>query len=517
MSGPFLGVFFHWLGGLASGSFYVPFRFVKKWSWEVYWLAAGFFSWIIAPWLMALILTNDLPGVLTQAVQDQWNAVKWAYLFGLMWGLGGLTFGLTMRYLGMSLGMAIALSYCTLFGTLMPPLVGDFRAGNLAGGEFMTQIAGTDAGRIILFGLFITILGIVIAALAGMSKEREMSEEAKKAAIKEFSFAKGLLVATFSGIMSAGMSYGMAAAQPIADISMTAGTPKLWSELPRLCIILAGGFTSNFLWCCLLFVKNRTAYQFTAKEIREKDDASPMRVPMLWNYVFCAIAGTTWYFQFFFYSMGETQMGDFNFSSWPLHMASIMIFSSLWGLALAEWKGSSWYTKTVLFTTLTTLIFSTVVIGYGTYMGGVAKAKAYEDCFARIRDKATILDISPFESEPPTPRTVGAQIKEQLDIFERNQDVCKVYDDGSAARPKFTETPSYKDLKPADYKDAKRAMLQAVKRIETLAGPREGADAAEAVLRDRILRDAIRIAEMTDKGEYSKLADPAEANTVIVD
>ncbi|MCL2349086.1 MAG: L-rhamnose/proton symporter RhaT [Planctomycetaceae bacterium] len=400
---PLLGVFYHWLGGLASGSFYVPFRGVKKWSWEVYWLAAGVFSWIFAPWIAAILLTRDLIPVLQEAVSHEPTAVGLGFLFGMMWGAGGLTFGLTMRYLGMSLGMAIALGYCTVFGTIMPPL---FK------GEFVEKILSNDSGIVTLLGLGVCVLGIIIAAIAGMSKEREMSEKAKKAAIKEFSFVKGLLVATFSGIMSAGMSYGMGALQPMADISILHGTDDLWSQLPRLCVILAGGFTTNFLWCLFLFLKNGTGFQFFATrmtddgkivkggpEIETAIDApgeemakaihnaqtddvktnsiASLRVPMIANYIFCAMAGVTWYLQFFFYSMGETKMGIYQFSSWPLHMASIMIFSSLWGLALKEWKGSSAFTKSILFVTLLTLIFSTIIMGYGTNIGKVETERKF--------------------------------------------------------------------------------------------------------------------------------------------
>jgi len=169
-----LGVFFHWLGGLASGSFYVPYRGVKFWSWETYWLAGGFFSWIIAPWILAGFMTRDLTTVLSEAPP---NTLMWCYIFGAMWGAGGLTFGLTMRYLGMSLGMAVALGYCAAFGTLMPPIFN---------GTFMSQVAGTESGRVILFGVAVCLIGIAIAGIAGISKEREMSEEKKKEAIKEF-------------------------------------------------------------------------------------------------------------------------------------------------------------------------------------------------------------------------------------------------------------------------------------------------------------------------------------------
>ncbi len=165
---PAIGVLFHWLGGLASGSFYVPFRGVKRWAWETYWLVGGFFSWIIAPWLFASIMTSDLLRVLQEAPR---NSIFWAYLFGVLWGLGGLTFGLTMRYLGMSLGMAMVLGYTAAFGTLMPPI---FR------GQFSTEVLGTHSGFTILIGVGICLLGIFVAGMAGVSKEREMSEEQKR-------------------------------------------------------------------------------------------------------------------------------------------------------------------------------------------------------------------------------------------------------------------------------------------------------------------------------------------------
>jgi L-rhamnose-H+ transport protein len=389
---PFLGLIYHWLGGLASGSFYVPYRFVRKWSWETYWLTGGFFSWIIAPWVLALYLTNDLTGVIREASP---STLFWTYFFGVLWGLGGLTFGLTMRYLGMSLGMAVALGYTAAFGTLMPPLFA---------GELFSKVLPTTSGQIVLFGVLVCLAGIAVAGMAGMSKEREMSEEAKKASIKEFDFKKGILVATFSGVMSACFSYGLAAGDPIKKITIEHGTGDLWQGLPVLVVLLLGGFTTNFIWCVLLHMKNHTGYQYLspvarplARPARDPElilesatdapgeemaaeahvldaaDASGP-VPLFWNYVFCALAGVTWYFQFFFYTMGETQMGRFKFSSWTLHMASIMIFSTLWGIALKEWKGTSNRTKSLVALTLAVLIASTVIIGYGNSLAPDASA-----------------------------------------------------------------------------------------------------------------------------------------------
>ncbi len=354
IANPVLGVFFHWLGGLASASFYVPFRKVKGWSWETYWLAGGVFSWIVAPLVIAGFMTSDLFGVLRETPR---STIFWCYFFGVLWGFGGLTFGLTLRYLGMSLGMAVALGYCAAFGTLGPPI---FR------GEFASMVLGTRSGIIILIGVAICVSGIAIAGLAGMSKEKEMPVEQQKAVIQEFNLKKGIVVATFCGIMSACFSYGLAAGEPIKALTLKHGTSTLWQGLPVLVIVLLGGFTTNVVWCVILNVRNRTqAEYFESRAGKDRSD----RIPLLTNYIFCAVAGTIWYFQFFFYTMGETQMGVYKFSSWTLHMASIMIFGSLWGLGLKEWKGAGTRTMTLLTLSLAVLVTSTVVVGYGNYVG----------------------------------------------------------------------------------------------------------------------------------------------------
>ena len=253
---PALGVFLHWLGGLASGSFYVPYRGVKHWAWETFWLAGGIFSWIIAPWLLGLLITKDLGAVLSESPKI---TLFWTFFFGLLWGIGGLTFGLTMRYLGLSLGMAVVLGLCAAFGTLMPPI---FR------GEFMTQVLGTNSGRVILLGIVVCLVGIALAGLAGVYKERTMSPEQQKAAINEFNLKKGVAVATLSGVMSACFAYGLAAGDPIKSLTLKHGTPVLWQGLPVLVVILIGGFTTNFIWCVILNIRNKTGYQYFRSQSR---------------------------------------------------------------------------------------------------------------------------------------------------------------------------------------------------------------------------------------------------------
>lgn len=378
---PLLGVFLHWLGGLASASFYVPYRRVRGWSWETYWLTGGVMSWIVAPWLLAGLLTRDLLPVLHGAPS---SAIFWTYFFGVLWGLGGLTFGLTMRYLGLSLGMATALGYTAVFGTLVPPIFH---------GQFM-QLLAQRSGVIILVGVGICILGIVLAGAAGISKETELSQEEKRASVQEFNLKLGLAVATFCGVMSSCFAFGLDAGNPIKALSVEHGTNAMWQGLPALVVLLAGGFTTNFVWCLVLHIRNRSygEYLQVFDDLRAEhagehpplenvmDAAStemalgapaPARgAPSITlNYLLSALAGATWYMQFFFYTMGETQMGRYRFSSWTLHMASIIIFSTLWGIALKEWRGVSMRTKSLVFLTLLTLVGSTMIVGYGNYVG----------------------------------------------------------------------------------------------------------------------------------------------------
>lgn len=399
MFSPILGVVFHWLGGLASGSFYVPYKGVRKWSWETYWLVGGFFSWIICPWLFASLMTEDV----VEVIRSQSRSVLgWTYLFGVLWGFGGLTFGLAMRYLGMSLGMGVALGYCAAFGTLLPPILKTFMP-NIPVGENIIQIANTGPGQVTLIGVVVCLVGIGIAAWAGGTKEKEMPDEEKKKTIKEFDFKKGILVATFSGIMSACFSFGLTAGEPIAESSIAAGTDKLWSGLPSLIVVMFGGFTTNFIWCVALNIKNRSGYEYLATHLRRPahaagsdaienpidapseevanqapqvpDLSSDLRIPLLSNFSFSALAGSIWYFQFFFYSMGHVNMGGsdpkgFGFASWTLHMASIIIFSTMWGWIFKEWKGASKKAHKLIALGIFTLILSTIIIGYGTYLKG---------------------------------------------------------------------------------------------------------------------------------------------------
>ncbi len=362
---PFLGVLLHALGGFAAGSFYIPYKNVRGWAWEVYWLVGGVFSWIVVPWIVGAL---TCPGLLNVLRSGTGRTILWTYLFGVLWGIGGLTFGLSMRYLGLSLGMALSLGFCAVFGTLMPPVF----EGRIAG------LVASTSGQVVILGILVCLTGIAMCGVAGMKKEKQLSDAEKKASIAEFNFTKGAWVAAFSGVMSSCMAFAFAAGKPIAEAAVEAGAKPIFQNFPVMIIALLGGFTTNFIWCAALSFKNRSWRDY--RRVREADPAAAGRgasaaaaparpkPSLLANYVWAALAGTTWYFQFFFYGMGTTQMGKYDFSSWTIHMAFIITFSSLWGIYFHEWKGTGKPTRRLVVAGIAVLILSTVVVGAGNYI-----------------------------------------------------------------------------------------------------------------------------------------------------
>jgi L-rhamnose-H+ transport protein len=380
---PFVGVIYHWIGGFASATNFIPFRGIKRWSWEIYWLIQGVAAWLIAPIALASLLIPHLFNVLHAAYQQHPEAVLYAVAFGALWGVGGLTFGLAIRYLGIALGYAIALGLCTAFGTLVPPIFH----------HQIGTIAHERSGQTILFGVLVCLFAVAVNGAAGLSKEREITPEEKaEAGERDFSFVKGVLIAILAGFMSSFFAFGLDAGSPIAAIAkielVANGRQDLFQNLPVLVVVLWGGFATNFVWSAILIFRNKSAGQFagqpgsnpmraaattgdTLMDFDPTDLSAIQRLSsatLVRNYLFAALAGVIWYFQFFFYSMGQTKMGKYDFSSWTLHMASIIIFATLWGLVLKEWKGTSRRTKTLVTCGLLLLIASTVIVGYGNYL-----------------------------------------------------------------------------------------------------------------------------------------------------
>lgn len=337
-----LGILLVAIGSMCASSFYVPIKKIKGWAWESYWLVQGIFSWIIVPIFFAWLTLPS--GTFMDIVSASPASAKLlAVFYGALWGIGGLTFGLSMRYLGVALGQSLALGLCAGFGTLMPPVI----AGQ--------NLFADRAGILIVIGVAISLAGIAIIGYAGSLKTKSMTEEEKKAAVKDFALKKGILIAILAGVMSAAFNFGLTAGMPIQDTAIEMGTNPLFAKNPVIMFVTLGGFVTNFIYSVFLNIKNKTG----------KDYFSVSRPVLFNNIIFSAIGGTLWYLQFFFMGMGESKLPVAMIAfSWSILMSMNILFSNVWGIILKEWKGAGKKTMVVLVVGLIILILSTFVIKF---------------------------------------------------------------------------------------------------------------------------------------------------------
>lgn len=334
-----IGLLIITLGSFGQSSSYVPINRVKGWSWENFWLTQGLFAWLVFP-LLGALLAVSLPEMWGVFAANSGAALK-AVFFGMLWGIGGLTFGLSMRYLGIALGQSIALGTCSAFGTLIPALLaGD----NLFSGE----------GAVLLVGVAVMIAGIAVIGYAGSLRASEMTEEQKRQAVKDFALKKGLLVALLAGVMSACFSLGLSAGEPIKAQIAALGASPLFAQNPVTLLVTIGGFLTNLVYCLWMIRRNGHGSQIFASPRRE-----------LWNNVlFCALAGVLWYSQFFALGMGTSFFepgGVMMAFSWSILMSLNVLCSNFWGIALKEWRGVGRRTIFVLVLGMAILIFSLIL------------------------------------------------------------------------------------------------------------------------------------------------------------
>ena len=328
------------IGSLGQSSSYVPINKVKNWSWECFWLIQGIFAWLAFPLLGALIALPagaSLTEVWSATGDGMWKAIG----FGVLWGVGGLTFGLSMRYLGVALGQSLALGTCSAFGTLIPAILG---GQNLFSGN----------GLILLIGVSIAIAGIAIIGYAGALKSQNMSEEEKKKAVKDFALKKGILIALLAGVMSACFNLGLEAGAPIKAHLASLGANELLVLNPVILLVTIGGFITNASYCLFQNYKNKTFKDYTSTSGSNWAN----------NLLFCALAGLLWYSQFFGLGIGQSffEPGSVMMAfSWSILMSLNVIFSNLWGVILKEWKGSGQTTIMVLVLGLGVLIMSIIL------------------------------------------------------------------------------------------------------------------------------------------------------------
>jgi len=406
--GVILGVIFHFIGGFASGSFYMPHKKVRGWSWESYWIVGGLFSWLIVPPLAAWL---TIPNFWNIIANTSTSTLLYTYMFGLLWGVGGLTYGLGVRYLGVSLGSSIILGLCMVFGALIPSIYYQFFPE--AGKDTIGIIAGSNWGIYVLAGLVVCILGIIFCGRAGTMKEKELKADrgGEDATVKvrklapvretasvgagathpayeevvvaetasahgapagknEYKFALGLFVSIVSGVLSACFNFGLEAGKPMSTVAndlWTAANPGQGEFLFRnnviYVVILWGGLTTNFIWCMILNARNKTFSDYTNQ-----------KTPITKNILLCALAGTTWFLQFFFYGMGKSRLGN-GASSWILHMSFIILVANMWGLISKEWQGVSRRTRSTVMAGVFTIIAAVLIVGYGNRLKSKSEQK----------------------------------------------------------------------------------------------------------------------------------------------
>ncbi|MCE5205273.1 MAG: L-rhamnose/proton symporter RhaT [Porphyromonadaceae bacterium] len=327
------------VGSMGQSSSYVPINKIKEWSWENFWLIQGVFAWLLFPLLGALISNSptELFGIYTTHPAASLKAIG----YGVLWGVGGLTFGLSMRYLGIALGQSVALGTCAAFGTLIPAILG-----------------GTDLfspkGLVLIVAVTVTLAGIALVGYAGSLRSKNMSEEERRKAIRDFALKKGLLIALFAGVMSACFSLGLSAGLPVKEAALEAGAKELFAQNPVTLLVTVGGFLTNLVYCLYMNRKNKTTGEIgrSSKSV------------LLNNFLFCALAGLLWYSQFFGLGMGQSFFEPDSIMmafSWSILMSLNVVFSNVWGVILSEWKGAGEKAIVYLATGMAVLIFSLVI------------------------------------------------------------------------------------------------------------------------------------------------------------
>ena len=330
----------HMVGALAAASFYAPIGRVKRWSWETTWAVAGLFSWFLWPVAVSLYFLPDFRAF--YAGLDSQTVLK-AALFGCMWGIGNVNYGLTMRYLGMSLGIGIAIGTTLVVGTLLPP----FLHGNFL------FLFNSPSGLISLAGIVVALIGVAVVTYAGHRKERQLGLSAE-----QFDLRKGLILALLCGIFSSGMSFAIDAAKPIETAALGLGIHPLYAALPSYVIIMGGGGLINFLYCFWHLARN--------SDLSIRADLSQPAAGNLGNAAMASLGGTMWYLQFFFYAWGSASIPQrLAHLNWMLHMSGYVLFGGLVGLALGEWTRVGRRPVVILWIGMAIIILAANLVGLG--------------------------------------------------------------------------------------------------------------------------------------------------------
>ncbi|MDD4025118.1 MAG: L-rhamnose/proton symporter RhaT [Kiritimatiellae bacterium] len=346
---PILGTGVFLIGGMAAALYLLPFRAVKGWAYETGWLVSVLAGWLVFPLVFDACVIPDLGAVLAQG---GWPVLARTVGFGALWGVGALCWALMVRYLGVGLGLAIGAGLCAATGTLLPPIV----SGNAA------ALVATKGARIVLAGVFVSLVGIAFVGAAGRLKEGEMSEVEKKKSVAEYDFKKGIVTAVVAGFASAGINFGLQGAPVLEQAALGQGVNPLWAGMPVLTVTLWGGVIVQIIWS---FVQHRQHHSFS--DYLRNSNAQPSTFNLqLRNYALSASVGLIGVMQFFTQKVGEPLMGEMRYISFAVLMASAIFFSSGVGILLGEWRGTGRMTRASLAFGILLLLLSFVLISCGS-------------------------------------------------------------------------------------------------------------------------------------------------------
>ncbi|MEI8234055.1 MAG: L-rhamnose/proton symporter RhaT [Verrucomicrobiota bacterium] len=344
---PLLGTALHAVGAMSSSACYTPQKRVKGWSWQTYWLTQASFCWFLLPILGAIFTIPHLWLVLIEAPK---SAMLNSFLLGMAYGIGGMTFNFSIRYIGFSLTYAIAVGLSSVLGTLIPPLVK---------GSLLQTFTKLGSGWV-LAGILIGTAGIAFCGIAGQLKEKQMNAGGMNT---EFSLAKGLLLSLVAGLLSAVYGFSLEAGEPIAEVAYQHGAGVYRGNVVYIFANI-GAFVTTAIYCMRLHVKHRTLGELLALP------AGPEQASLPVNFLMAALTGILWYGQFFFYNLAHVRMGSYKFTSWAIHMIMLVLFSNMIAVLLLEWKGCQRKTQAIIAFALATLVAAILAMAYGNYLGG---------------------------------------------------------------------------------------------------------------------------------------------------
>jgi len=346
----FVGLTMLILGGLSAGSSYVPLKGVKGWAWESGWAVQGVVAWLLLPLLLALLATPHLFSVLHATPTA---TLAETYAFGFLWGVGGLAWGMAVRYIGIALGFSIATGFLSSLGTLVPII---------AEGKWTATLA-IPSGRITIASIALSLIGITICGRAGWLRDKQGRST--------FNFGKGIFIALAAGILGACFAFGIAAGDPIKQHAIANGAAPQWAATPIFFVELLGGITVNLIYCIAMNRRNKTF-----KDYSQATSSKTLKT----NYAFSALVGVLWYLQFVFYGMASFYMGPYSFSNWSVHMSFMVVASNLWGYYYKEWTNTTRATIRLNTAGIAILVIAGIIMGIA---GAAAAARPQGQSLAK--------------------------------------------------------------------------------------------------------------------------------------